>query len=234
MWSGLQSSCHQLSDQLEVWQVDIFWHGWLASQLQLTGCLSIKMSTWPSPRQRHLLAKCVTTLVRLTCGQMYSPRQRHLVARCVTTLVRLTFAQMYLPGQRHLVAKCDTTSGQADIWSDLWVRLPFHQMYPQAETSCGQVWYYVRSGWPGYWRVSLVPAAIVIPAPLAYIKFVAVKKLIGLLYERPPTHKSNYLVSLLFTPLIHIKPLPNPLICPFQDHHDKIGVVSRQKKGFHL
>ncbi len=28
------------------------------------------------------------------------------------------------------------------------------------------------------WRASLVPAAAVIPAPIAYIKFVAVKKLV--------------------------------------------------------
>ena len=29
-----------------------------------------------------------------------------------------------------------------------------------------------------YWRASLVPAAAVIPAPIAYIKVVAVKKLV--------------------------------------------------------
>ena len=61
--------------------------------------------------------------------------------------VRLTFGQTY-PQQRHLVAKCDNTSGQFDIWSDLWVSLTFAQTYPfQAETSCGQVWYYFGSGW---------------------------------------------------------------------------------------
>ena len=39
------------------------------------------------------------------------------------------------------------------------------------------------------WRASLVPAAAVIPAPIAYIKVVAVKKLVvGFLHERtgPP------------------------------------------------
>ena len=36
-------------------------------------------------------------------------------------------------------------------------------------------------------------AATVIPAPLARIKVIAVKKLIGLL-QRPFTHKGNYLV----------------------------------------
>ena len=45
-----------------------------------------------------------------------------------------------------------------------------------------------------YWRASHVPTATVTPAPLVYIKVVAVKKLIGLLYERPFTHKGNYLV----------------------------------------
>ena len=39
-----------------------------------------------------------------------------------------------------------------------------------------------------------MPAAVVIPAPLAYIKVVAVKKLIGLLYERPFTREGIYLV----------------------------------------
>ena len=36
------------------------------------------------------------------------------------------------------------------------------------------------------WRASLVPAAAVIPAPIAYIKVVAVKKLVvGFLVEGP-------------------------------------------------
>ena len=39
-----------------------------------------------------------------------------------------------------------------------------------------------------------MPAAMVLPAPLAYIKVVAVEKFIGLLYERPFTHEGNYLV----------------------------------------
>jgi hypothetical protein len=29
-----------------------------------------------------------------------------------------------------------------------------------------------------YWRASLVPAAAVIPAPIAYVNFVAIKKLV--------------------------------------------------------
>ena len=64
--------------------------------------------------------------------------------------------------ERHLVAKCDTTAllDQVDLWSDV----------PQAETSCGQVWYYFRSGWAVYWRVNLVPAAMVIPPPLFILK----------------------------------------------------------------
>ena len=40
------------------------------------------------------------------------------------------------------------------------------------------------------WRASLVPAAAVIPAPIAYIKVVAVKKLVVGFLERttgPPT-----------------------------------------------
>ena len=84
-----------------------------------------------TPWQRYLVAKCITTTVRLTSGQMYPlaetscgkvcnyfsrvdlwldvpPWQRHLVAKCVTTLVRLISGQMYSQ-QRHLVAKCVTT-----------------------------------------------------------------------------------------------------------------------------
>ena len=59
----------------------------------------------------------------------------------------------------------DRSSGQTDLWSDvpavsevlsqvdilsdLWVRLTFGQIYPQAETSCGQVCYYF--GQVGLW-----------------------------------------------------------------------------------
>ena len=66
----------------------------------------------------------------------------------------------------------------------LWFRFTFGQMYPpQPETSCGQVWYCFRSCWPVYLRVSLVPAAMVTPAPLAYIKIVAVKKVIFICWD---------------------------------------------------
>ena len=58
--------------------------------------------------------------------------------------------------------------GQVDPWSDV---------PSQTEASCGQVWYYFRYGWPVYSRVHLMPAAVVIPGPLAYFKVVAVKKL---------------------------------------------------------
>ena len=52
----------------------------------------------------------------LTKCQPDPPPDRHLVAKCVTTVVRLTCGQMYPDGQRHLVAKCDTTSGQVDLF----------------------------------------------------------------------------------------------------------------------
>ena len=55
------------------------------------------------------------------------PLCKHLVAKCITTVVRCTLRQ------RDLVAKCDTTSGQVDIWSDLWVRLTFGQMCPHRQ-----------------------------------------------------------------------------------------------------
>ena len=98
------------------------------------------------------------------------PRQRHLVAKCDTTLgqvdiwsdlqLRLTLVR-HIPRQRHLVAKYETTLGQVDIWSDippgrnilwpsvilLWVSLTSGQTYPEAGKSCSQVWYYFGSGW---------------------------------------------------------------------------------------
>ena len=42
-----------------------------------------------------------------------------------------------------------------------------------------------------------MPAAMVIPSPLVYIKAVAVKKLVGLLDERPFVREDNYLVPLV-------------------------------------
>ena len=123
-------SSYQLSDQPTAWQVDILSHGWLAGQLQLASwladCLSIKMSTWPSPRQRHLMAKFDTTLARMTIGQMYllPSRQKHLVAKCVTTLVRLTSGHRYPP-------PTDQALGQVEIWSGFWSCWPSVRCTPQ-------------------------------------------------------------------------------------------------------
>ena len=48
-----------------------------------------------------------------------------------------------------------------------------------------------------YWRASLVPAAAVIPAPIAYIKVVAVKKLVvGFLAGSEDPHAAWRLLSL--------------------------------------
>ena len=123
-------------------------------------------------------------------------------------LLRLTFGQTYPPGSGfgsgwHFCQIFGTSCGQLcyyfgqlNLWSDvppqaetscghmwyyftIWSGRPLVRCTTQwAETSCGQVWYYFRLGWPVYLRVSLVPAAVVIPAPLAYIKVVAVKKLV--------------------------------------------------------
>ena len=124
-------------------------------------------SGWPlvrcSPRQRHLMAKCVTTSVRLTSGQTY-PQDEALgqvdiwsdfgsgwpLVTCTPKMrlwVRLTFSQTgsgwplvrCTPRQRHLMAKCVTTS----------VRLTSGQTYPQDE-ALGQVdiWSDFGSGWP--------------------------------------------------------------------------------------
>ncbi len=49
------------------------------------------------------------------------------------------------------------------------------------------------------WRASLVPAAAVIPAPIAYIKVVAVKKLVvEFLYRWPTFHLVDYAVAFAF------------------------------------
>ena len=77
------------------------------------------------PRQRTLVAKCITTLGQVDICQIF--KSGWPLVRCtpnsdflwpsVTTLVRLTFCQ---------------SLGQVDLWSDV----------PPAETSCGQVCYY--------------------------------------------------------------------------------------------
>ena len=66
--------------------------------------------------QRHLVAKCVTTLVRLTSGQM-CPHQRHLVAKCVTASVKMISGQTY-PLRMRLQVRLtlSQTLGQADLW----------------------------------------------------------------------------------------------------------------------
>ena len=101
------------SDRLTFFHMTV----WLANCSWLTAYLT-KCQLEPPPGRDILWPSFVTTLARLTCGHM-SALDRHLVVKCVTTLVRCT------PRQRHLVVKCDTTSGQVDIWSELWVRLPF-------------------------------------------------------------------------------------------------------------
>ena len=71
---------------------------------------------WPlvrcTPRQRYLVANCVTTMVRLTSGHMHPPPKDQALDQVdiwsgfwsCWPLVRCT-------PQRHLVAKCDTISG---------------------------------------------------------------------------------------------------------------------------
>ena len=150
--------------------------------------------------------------IRLACYQMY------LQTETSCGQVWYYFGSVWHFGQ---------TSGQVDIWSDLWVRIHLVRCTPQIKTSCGQVWYYFGSVWnlsylqvrvtfgqiypPSrdiWWKsvkilqVSLVLAAMVIPAPLMYIKVVAVKtacQLVGLLYKRPFTLKGNYLVLLMYS-----------------------------------
>ena len=101
------------------------------------------------------------------------------------------------------MANCDTTSGQVDIWLDLWVRLPFGQNFgkvalwsdvppardlvAKCDITSGQddILLEGKSGASSHGNSS----------SLAYIEVVAVKKLVGLLYETPFTPEGNYLVT---------------------------------------
>ena len=199
------------------------------------GQVLLLQSGWPlvrcTPQQRHLVAKCDTTLCQVDIfqifrsgwplGQMYA-WQKHPVAMFVTTLGwvglwsdappsrDIMWPHVLLLQSVWLLVRCttqaETTCGhvcyyfsQNDLWSDvpladnLWPSVlllqsgwPLVRCTPKAETSCGQVWYYFGSGWQVDWRASLVPAAIVIAAPLAYIKVVAFKKLIFYLKDLLP------------------------------------------------
>ena len=103
MWSGSLSSSYQPSDQPKAWQVDILSHGWLVGQLQLASWLIAywtKCQPDPHPKQRYLVAMCVTVLVTQTCGLMYP-----LVEICC--------------GQVRTHVAPHETSGQVGIWSDV-------------------------------------------------------------------------------------------------------------------
>ena len=104
-------------------------------------------SGWPlvrwTPQERYLVAKCVTTSVRLTSGQTYLPETTcgqvfycgqmsgWPLVRCnppaETSCGQVWHYYIFVSswtsvrctptphGQRYLVAKCDTTSGQIDL-----------------------------------------------------------------------------------------------------------------------
>ena len=162
-WTGAQCgqapqfSCHQLSDQPKVWEVDISSCGWLAGQLQLVGWLSISQNVNLTLPGRDILWPSVSPIWSGWPVVRCTPGRDILWPHVILLQVRLSFGQTFESG---------------------WPLVRCTPSFPWAEKSCDQVWYYFRSGWPVYWKVSLVPAAMVIPAPLAYIKVVAVKKLI--------------------------------------------------------
>ena len=103
----------------------------------------ILSSGWPlvrfMPWQRHLVAKCVTALVRLTSGQIYPPWWGFGSGwHFIRLEVRLTFGQMSPPAETSRGQVCYYFS-QVDLWSDisprmrLQVRLTFSQNSGQAE-----------------------------------------------------------------------------------------------------
>ena len=83
--------------------------------------------------------------VRLTFGQMYPLADEALghVDIFVRSLSQVDFWSDVPPRQRHLMAKCDTTLGQVNIWSDLWVRMTFCQIYTH-RWGFRSVWHLVR------------------------------------------------------------------------------------------
>ena len=133
------------------------------------------------------------------CGSHW-PELMFCCLQC--SIGHLEFSRVHLhPQYRCLMLKSGTTAGQHDIWAECgsgWslVRCtqPHHPYAPHCPhphpqyrhhvakigTTSGQldIWSAFGSGWPVYAMVNLVPAAIVIPAPWADIKVVAVKKLI--------------------------------------------------------
>ena len=118
LWSGLHfhqifGSCWPLVRWTPLphrWDFGSGWHFW---QIFGSGWLLVSWTPW----QRNLLAKCVTTSVRLTSGQMYPQDEASCqvdiysdygsgwpLVRCTPRMrlwVRVTFSQ---------------TSGQADLW----------------------------------------------------------------------------------------------------------------------
>ena len=98
--------------------------GWLANCRWLAGYLKKVNLT---PRQRHLVAKCDTTLpwLRLTFDQMYPPGRDNLWPSVILLhlWVRLNFGQMYPPGRDILWPSV--------VLLHLWVRVTYGQMYPQ-------------------------------------------------------------------------------------------------------
>ena len=162
-----------------------------------TPCQCLDTPTPPPPQYRHLVVKTGTTAgqhdITSACGSgwcfvrcnpfpitpyvpLMPPGRGSEWWRVVLLQVSMTFCQ---------------AMGQADVWSD--ITPPHHlHMPPQCphasyinlvakcSTASGLVdnWLAFGSGWPVYWRVNLVPAARVIPAPWVDTKVVAVKKLV--------------------------------------------------------
>ena len=89
------------------------------------------------PQQRHLVAKCVITLVRLTSGQVYPPGWGFRSSWHLVRLhIRLTFGQMYPHAETSCSQVCYYFS-QTDLWSDIPPRMRPGQVDISSDSGLG-------------------------------------------------------------------------------------------------
>ena len=141
----------------------LLWSGW-----PLVRCIPLGRDIlWPSVTLPHLVVRLIFGHMNLLPPPRWGFWSGWTLVRCTT------------PRQRHLVAKHDTTAPvwQVDLWSEV-LPLPMGRdiLWPSVIL--------LQVSWPVYSRVSLVPVAMIIPAPWADIEVVAVKKLVLSLFRR--------------------------------------------------
>ena len=155
IWLGSWSTCHQISDQPNAWQVDILSHGWLAGQLQLASWLA----GWlPVTKNVNMTLPTTTYLTNPKLDRSISCHMAGWLANCSwqtgwladCLLHKMSTWPWYMlcpyvwlcSSQRPVVRctphKMEASSGQEQYYVrsawhvvSLWVRLTFSQTYPQ-------------------------------------------------------------------------------------------------------